>query len=58
MCEQQHIPNSEIDRIWAEEGERRLDAYLRGETTSRDASEVLAKHLDRKDPASGRGTSS
>lgn len=38
-------PDREIDRAWAEESERRLDAYLRGETTARDAAEVLAKHL-------------
>jgi len=38
-------PNPDIDRIWAEEGERRLDAYLRGETHARDAGDVLAKHL-------------
>jgi hypothetical protein len=47
-------PDPDIDRIWADEGERRLDADLRGETTSRDARDVLAKHLDRGDPASGR----
>ena len=35
----------DIDRIWAEEGERRFNAYLRGETTARDAKDVLAKHL-------------
>jgi putative addiction module component (TIGR02574 family) len=38
-------PDPEIDRAWAEEGERRLDAYLSGFTTARDAEEVLAKHL-------------
>jgi hypothetical protein len=38
-------PDPDIDGIWAEEGERRLDAYLRGDTTSRDAKDVLAKHL-------------
>jgi putative addiction module component (TIGR02574 family) len=38
-------PDPDIDRIWAEESERRLDAYLRGEVTARDAKEVLAKHL-------------
>jgi putative addiction module component (TIGR02574 family) len=27
-------PDLEIDRIWAAESERRLDAYLRGETTA------------------------
>jgi len=34
-----------LDRAWVEEGERRLDSYLRGETTARDARDVLAKHL-------------
>jgi putative addiction module component (TIGR02574 family) len=38
-------PDEEIDRAWADESERRLDAYLRGETTARDAKDVLAKHL-------------
>jgi len=38
-------PGAEIDRAWADESERRLDAYLRGETTARDAKDVLAKHL-------------
>jgi len=38
-------PDTEVDRAWAEESERRLDTYLRGETTARDAKDVLAKHL-------------
>jgi putative addiction module component (TIGR02574 family) len=38
-------PDPDVDRAWAEESERRLDAYLRGETTARDAKDVLAKHL-------------
>jgi putative addiction module component (TIGR02574 family) len=38
-------PDAEIDQAWADESERRLDAYLRGETTVRDAKDVLAKHL-------------
>jgi hypothetical protein len=40
-------PDPEIDRAWAEASERRLDAYLRGETTARDAKDVLAKQLKR-----------
>ena len=40
-------PDSEIDKAWAEESERRLERYLRGETTSRDARDVLAKYLKR-----------
>ena len=38
-------PDPEIDREWAEESERRLDSYLQGDTTARDAKDVLAKHL-------------
>jgi putative addiction module component (TIGR02574 family) len=38
-------PDAEIDRAWVEECERRLDGYLRGETTALDADDVLAKHL-------------
>jgi putative addiction module component (TIGR02574 family) len=38
-------PDPEIDRAWADESERRLDSYLRGETTARDANDVLAKHV-------------
>jgi putative addiction module component (TIGR02574 family) len=38
-------PDPDVDRAWAEESERRLDSYLRGETTARDAKDVLAKHL-------------
>jgi putative addiction module component (TIGR02574 family) len=38
-------PDPDIDRAWAHESERRLDAYLQGETTARDAKDVLAEHL-------------
>ena len=38
-------PDPEIDQAWAEESERRLAAYLRGDTTARDAKDVLTKHL-------------
>lgn len=38
-------PDPSIDRAWAEESEQRLDAYVRGEITARDAEHVLAKHL-------------
>ena len=34
-----------LDQVWADESEKRLDAYLRGETEARDAHEVLAKYL-------------
>jgi hypothetical protein len=40
-------PDPEVDRAWAEECERRLDRYLRGETPTLDADEVLAKYLKR-----------
>jgi putative addiction module component (TIGR02574 family) len=39
-------PGPDIDRAWADESERRLDAYLQGETTARDEKDVLAKHLN------------
>lgn len=38
-------PDPDIDRAWGQESERRLDAYLRGETTAWDARDVLAKYL-------------
>jgi len=38
-------PDSEIDEAWADESERRIDAYLRGETTARDAAVVIGKRL-------------
>jgi hypothetical protein len=40
-----HKPDPEIDRACAEECERRIDSYLRGETTELDAEDVLAKYL-------------
>jgi putative addiction module component (TIGR02574 family) len=40
-----HKPEPDIDAAWAEESDRRLDAYLAGETSARDADEVLAKYL-------------
>ena len=38
-------PDPEIDAIWAEESEQRLDAYLRDKTTALNAADVIAKHL-------------
>jgi len=38
-------PDPETDQAWAEESERRLDAYLSGAMPARDAEDVLAKHL-------------
>ena len=38
-------PDADIDTAWTNEVEKRLDAYLSGETTAKTADEVLAKHL-------------
>ena len=38
------LPNSELDKIWAEEAERRIDAYEAGTTQSTDVYEVLSKY--------------
>ncbi|MDX9757303.1 MAG: addiction module protein [Sulfurimonas sp.] len=38
------LPNSELDKIWAEEAEQRIDAYDAGKTKSTDIYEVLAKY--------------
>jgi hypothetical protein len=38
-------PDPDIDRMCAVEAERRVDAYVRDETSTRDAKDVLAKHL-------------
>jgi putative addiction module component (TIGR02574 family) len=40
-----HKPDPDIDRAWADESERRLVAHVQGETTARDAKDVLAKDL-------------
>ncbi len=40
-----HHADPNIDKIWSAECERRLDAFLQGETIARDAGEVLAKPL-------------
>jgi Putative addiction module component len=37
-------PDPDIDRAWIDVGERRLDTYLQGEATARDAKDVLAKY--------------
>jgi len=47
-------PDPEVDRAWAEESERRLDAYLRGDATGREADDVLAGHLKPRSPISAR----
>ena len=37
-------PDPEIDKAWVEEARGRLEAWRRGDLSSRDADEVLAKH--------------
>ena len=37
-------PDPEIDKAWAEEAKDRLEAWRRGELTSRPAADVLAKY--------------
>jgi len=37
-------PDADLDREWAQAAEARLDAYLSGASTARDADEVLMKH--------------
>jgi putative addiction module component (TIGR02574 family) len=38
-------PDPEIDAVWADESERRLEAYLCGEAKTLAATDVLARHL-------------
>ncbi len=38
------LPNNELDKIWTEEAERRIDAYEAGKTQATDVYEVLAKY--------------
>ncbi len=38
------LPNSELDKVWTQEAEKRVDAYRAGETQSKDVYEVLAKY--------------
>jgi putative addiction module component (TIGR02574 family) len=40
-----HEPDSAIDAAWAREAKDRLDAWRRGELSSRSAEDVFAKHL-------------
>lgn len=37
-------PNCDIDEIWADEVEKRIDAYDRGEVKAIDAKDVFAKY--------------
>ena len=43
----QEPPDSELDKLWAQEAEDRIDAYDRGELGSASAEEVFAK-IDRQ----------
>jgi len=38
------IPNKELDQIWIEESERRIEAYDAGKTKATDLNEVLSKY--------------
>ena len=38
------MPNKELDEIWAEESEKRIDAYEGGRTQAHNVYEVLAKY--------------
>lgn len=38
------LPNNELDKIWTEEAERRIDAYEGGKTHAVDVYEVPAKY--------------
>lgn len=42
-----HEADPEVERAWSVESERRLDAFLRGETAAKSAEDVLAKRLGR-----------
>jgi putative addiction module component (TIGR02574 family) len=38
------MPNKELDEIWAEEAENRIEAYEAGKTQAQDAYKVLSKY--------------
>jgi putative addiction module component (TIGR02574 family) len=38
------LPSEEIDEIWVEESERRIEAYEDGKTKATDVYEVLSKY--------------
>lgn len=38
------MPNKELDEIWAEESERRIESYEAGKTQAQDVYEVLTKY--------------
>ena len=39
------IPTKEIDLLWAEEAEKRIEAYNQGEVKTLSSQEVFAKYL-------------
>ena len=39
------MPDQAVEEVWAREAEVRLDRFIKGETTAKDAREVLAKYL-------------
>ncbi|HTR00657.1 MAG TPA: addiction module protein [Candidatus Acidoferrum sp.] len=45
-------PNPELDKLWAQEAEARLDAYHRGELKALSLQEVLAKYKTDEDQGS------
>ena len=38
------LPNNELDKIWAQEAEKRINAYEAGKTQATDVYEVLEKY--------------
>jgi len=38
------LPNKELDQIWTQEAERRIDVYEEGKTQATDVYEVLTKY--------------
>jgi len=38
------LPDNELDKIWVEEAEKRIDSYEAGNTQASDVYEVLAKY--------------
>lgn len=38
------MPNKELDEIWAQESERRIEAYEAGNTKAHDVYEVIGKY--------------
>lgn len=38
------MPNKELDKIWAEESQRRIESYEEGKTQAQDVYKVLTKY--------------